>query len=195
MSMKSLRLFGIITVAIEWIGIVLGAYYTQNFNPDIPISVATTSARPLPLIFGVVLSCVGITYFVFSLSLKNSNRAIPYIAAIAGLAFMLTGWIPYTGLGGHLDTLHNTAVDVAILGYAGMVLLMTKHPHKRIKQSSMAILSALLVACIFSFVSLYVIHKFTAIAQLVILVLLQIWTIIIFWHESKLSIEQENLPK
>lgn len=187
MSLKSLRFFGVITVAIEWIGIILGALYTKNFNPNIPISVASTSAQPLPLIFGVVLSCVGITYFMFSLSLKESNRALPYFAAVAGLAFVLTGWIPYTGLGGRLDTFHNTAVDIAILGYAGMVFLMTKHPHNRIKRSSVVILGALFVCCLFSFISLYVLHRFTAIVQLIILVLLQIWTVIIFWHESKQS--------
>lgn len=189
MSQKSLRFFGIITVTIEWVGIILGAYYTKNFNPNIPISVASTSAQPLPLIFGLVLSFVGITYFIFSLSLKDINRAIPFIAGIAGLAFILTGWIPYTGLGGRLDTFHNTAVDIAILGYAGMVFLMTKHPHRRIKQSSTAILGALFVCCLFSFISLYALHKFTAVVQLFILMLLQLWTIIIVWHEGKRSVE------
>lgn len=79
--------FGPITLVVEWLGLALGIHYLRTFNTNEAISTVTTSPHPLPLIFGLTLTTVGVTYFLFGLSLKHISRRIPIIAFVAGIAF------------------------------------------------------------------------------------------------------------
>lgn len=175
-------LFGPITLAVEWFGILLGIHYLGSYNTNLAISTVTTSPSPLPLVFGLTLTTVGVTYFLFGLSLKRVSNKVPIAAFIAGVAFTLTGWIPYSGHGGTSDIAHNAFNYIAIGGYISMIWLLRDHPLRPISKASRFFFFMLVGISLTAFISLFVLHRFIAYVQLTLLVAIQIWTLIVVWH-------------
>jgi hypothetical protein len=182
---SKLLYFGPITLVIEWCGILLGIHYLASYNTNKAISTVSTAQSPLPLIFGLTLTTVGITYFLFGLSLKHISRRIPYTAFIAGIAFTLTGWIPYTGNGGTGDLAHNLFNCIAVAGYIAMIWFLREHPLEPISKASQYFFYMLVVTSFTALISLYILHRFVTYAQLTLLVLIQIWTLVVVWHTKR----------
>jgi len=179
--------FGPVAVLIEWIGLGVMWRYYPNFNPNNAISTITMAPAPWPQFFGVTLTLVGITYGLFTLPLRAYSPYVPLIGLIAGIAFVLTGWIPFSGNGGVVDVVHNISSLVAVVSYTAIIALMQKHPKQRISHASKTIYYLLLFGVVLSFASLYAVHRFVALIQLFLLALIQTWTIIVVWHELKSS--------
>ncbi len=178
--------FGSITVLIEWIALIVGISYMNDFNPDNALSVATVAAQPLPTIFGIATTTVAITYSLFAIPLHAYDKRIPYLAVLAGIGFTATGWIPFTGQGGAVDTIHNISSFVAVAGYTGIIWLLRKHPKAHVSKASTLAYRLLIVAVIISYINTYVVHRYIAYGQLYVLGLIQAWTVFIVWHERKL---------
>lgn len=189
---RQLLYFGSLAVCIEWFAIAMALSYKQEFNPNHALSTATTSAQPLPLVFGVTLSAVAVTYALFALSLRTYSRNIPLLGFISAISFTLTGWIPYTGTGGTHDVLHNVCSFISVACYIGIVWLLTKHPKKHIRHASAVSSSLLILGVILSFISMYAIHRYIAFVQLYLLFIIQCWTVFIVWHERKYVREQNS---
>lgn len=185
LSKKQLLYFGPLTIAIEWTGIILLSKI-NGFNLNEALSTVTTAPRPSPLIFGVTLTLASITYFIFSLSLKTVSSRVPHIALLSGIAFTLTGWIPYRGDGGTLDVLHSLCSYIAVVGYMYMIWTVRNHPVKPISKASMGIIWLLLLVILISFYSLFIAHRYIALIELLILFIIQAWTIIVVWHSREL---------
>ena len=186
MNKRFLLYCGPLTVLIEWIGLLLGKLLAKDFNYDAALSTLTHAAQPLPLIFGVTLTLIGITYFLFSLALANISKLIPIAGGIAGAMFALAGWVPYTGNGGWSDSVHNTCTYVATLGYAVMIWSVKKHPHQTMQRISVIALVALVLTAIWSFESVAS-KSLVAVSQLCMLFIFQLWTILVVWHSRKLD--------
>lgn len=189
---RQLLYFGPIAVCIEWFAILLALNYKQEFNPHHALSTATTSAQPLPLVFGVTLSVVAVTYALFAFALRSYSRYIPLLGFISAISFTLTGWIPYTGTGGTHDILHNICSFISVACYIGIVWQLSKHPKKHIRNASTVSSSLLVLGVILSFISMYAIHQYIAFVQLHLLFIIQCWTVFIVWHERKYIREQSQ---
>lgn len=184
MQYKKLLYFGPLTVLIEWIGIVM-LLSSNSFDPNVPLSVATNADYPLPLLFGLFLTAIAISYTLFALPLKTYSEYIPKLAALAGITFILTGWIPYTGHDALTDTVHNIASYIAIGSYVLIVWFMRSHPKKPISVASKIAYKSMILGIIAAFITLYVFDAYVSLAQLYILVSIQLWTIWVVWHEMR----------
>ena len=177
---------GPLTVLIEWIGLLLGKLLAKDFNFNAALSTLTHAKQPLPIIFGVTLTLIGITYFLFSLALTNISRLVPFAGGVAGAMFALAGWVPYTGNGGWSDSIHNTCTYVATLGYALMIWSFKKHPQHALRRISAITLFSLVLVTIWSFESVAS-KSLIAVSQLCMLFIFQLWTILVVWHSRKLD--------
>lgn len=184
MSRKNFLYFGIATVVVEWIGLVLG-FLIEPFNPNMAISTASVGIQPLPIVFGVTLSIAGLTYYLFSLALRPYSRWIHYYAMVAGIAFALTGWLPYTGTSGLADVPHQLCSYVALVGYIAVIWALRQHPKSHIAVTSRAIAWLIIGMIIMSVLSDYFDQKYFAITEILILVLIQTWTVFVVWHERR----------
>jgi len=176
---NQLMYFGVVTVFIEWVGSVLLLIKSGGLDLNKPISVVTVAKQPLPLIFGLTLSLAGLTYFLFTLSLRSISESIPKVGLISGIAFALTGWVPYRGDGQVADIIHNLAVYVAVAGYGYIVWSMRKHHIGLIQHASTVAGVLFLAATIAAFVGLFVFHRYVAVAQIAILAVAQAWTMLV----------------
>src|SRR5680860_1014239 len=120
MNMPYYLYFGILAVFVEWTSLVT-SLFIHSFDPNSALSTATVGPQPLPFIFGATLTIAGIAYFIFSLSLRQYDKRIPYYALFAGVSFALTGWLPYSGAGGVTDVPHQICSYFALLGYLAMI--------------------------------------------------------------------------
>lgn len=175
--------FGLATVIVEWAGLALGFLYWRHFNPDLALSTATVQSSPLPQIFALTLITAGITYTVFSLALRSYSRLIPYFAALAGLAFALTGITKYTGYGGFQDVVHQICSYAALAGYVAIIWLLRVHPKRHIQVASQVVVGIIVGAIGVAILSNYVFHRYFALVQLLVLFSIQTWTVLVVWHE------------
>ncbi len=185
LNYKSLLLFGPVTLLLEWTGILIGSYYAKGFNPNRAISTLSTASQPLPFIFGITLTLAGFTYFLFSLALADHDRRIPVIGAIAGLLFAFTGWLPYSGNGGITDILHNVTIYASVTGYIAMIWLARGHNNHKIHKLTVWSLRIIVAASIIALVSMLLVGKYEAIAELLVLVTIQVWTMLVVWHSRQ----------
>ena len=184
---KRLLLYcGLLTVAIEWLGLLVASFYVRNFNPNTALSVIGSEPMPLPFIFGITFTLVGITYYLFSLSLKSYSEQIPKLAFIAGIAFIVVGWIPFKG-DSTTDVIHNLAAYIAMFGYIGMVWLLQAHPHKKVSEMSKNLFRLLILLIFVIISSLYFFHWYIAYLELLILFVIQCWTVFVIWFERRLK--------
>lgn len=179
--------FGPLTVLIEWVALILGLLYLHHFDLNNAISSVTTASWPLPLLFGGTLTIVAVTYSLFAVSLRSYSRHIPVVAIIAGIAFIITGWVPYTGTDGVNNIVHNTASFVAVVGYIAIIWLLRDHPKKRVSQTTRLTYKLLLVGICAASISMYATHRYIALMQLYLLFIIQAWTVFIVWHELRES--------
>lgn len=162
-------------------------YFVHDFNPDLPLSTLSVAKQPLPILFGTTLTLAGFTYFIFSYSFKSHSQNIHKVALFSGIALGLTGWIPYRGTGGAQDIAHSMCIYMAGMGYATMIWMMKAHPVRAAGKISAAAFWLLMVAAAIGFISLFIVHKYVAFAQLGILLLIQVWTIMIVWQTRPLE--------
>lgn len=189
MKQKHLLYFGPITILIEWTALIIASFYFHAFHPNQALSEITAAAWPLPFIFGLTLTVASITYFLFALALRSYSKLIPYFALIAGIAFALAGWIPYHGHGGTTDLFHNLCSYTAGFGYTAIVWLLRKHPSRKVSLMSTIIFSLAVTSIALAFITLFVVHKYVAYIQLLIMVLLQTWALIVtFYERTKLKL-------
>lgn len=185
LSQKALLLFGPLTVLVEIMGLMLSLHYLKKFNPDTALSMYSVAPRPLPLIFGLTLTLAGILYFIFSLALRPYSKNIPIIALFSGIMISLTGWISFSHNGSTRDILHNFCIYVALAGYSSMIWLMKKHPVRAIQRISSITFYLLFVSILWASVCILILNRYIAIAQLLVLLIMQLWTIVIAWHTKK----------
>lgn len=183
---ERLRYFGLVTIATEWLGLVVALHYLKGFNINDPISTLSVASQPLPLIFTITVILASVSFFLFGLYLKPHSRYIPVLAATASAAFLVVGLVPYTGLGGTKDTIHNLASLIAVLGYSLIIWECRKHPTRQISRASRYIFASLLVVMVGAYWNLFVTHKVVAIIQMMIVFFMQCWLLIVTWH-SKLA--------
>lgn len=176
---------GPLTVAIEWTGLFIGSFYLKGFDFNNALSTLTGAQAPLPLIFATTLILAGLTYVGFCLALKRYSANIPIMGVLSGIFLALTGIIAYTGHGGIGDLLHNLVITIAIIGYSCVIYLMKDHPMGAIQQASVWLFRVFIFGIALAIVALYMINRYIAFAQLFILLIIQIWTIIIVWHERR----------
>ncbi len=191
-SQKTLLMFGPLTIFVELAGLALAIHYIKKFNPDIALSLLSVAPRPLPLIFGLTLTLAGVFYFIFSFVLRPYAKNIPIIAFVSGLMLSLTGWISFSHNGSTRDILHNICIYTALIGYSSMIWLMKKHPVKAVQQISNITFYLLMISILWASVCILVLNRYIAIAQLVVLLIMQIWTIVLVWHTRK-HIYNKNL--
>lgn len=184
--------FGPLTVLIEWIALIIGIIYLKGFDSNNAISSITVAAPPFPVIFGVTLTTVAITYSLFSVPLRQYSKYVPIAATVAGIAFIITGWTPYTGTDGVNNVVHNLASFVAVCGYVVVVWLLREHPKRRISQASKLAYKLMLLGVIAAALGIYATQKYIALAQLSILFVIQVWTVFIVWHEWKSPVVQQR---
>lgn len=182
LNRKTLLLFGPITLVIEWTGLVVGSMYAKGFDTNRALSTLSTASEPLPFIFGMTLTLAGFTYFLFSLALADHDKKIPVLGAISGILFALTGWLPYSGDGGAFDILHNAAIYASVTGYVAMIWLVRGHDNHKIHKLTVRSIRVIVAATVIALVSMLVIGKYEAIAELLVLVTIQVWTILLVWH-------------
>lgn len=181
---KHLLYFGPLTVIIEWLGILAGFHYAKDFNLDSALSTLASAPNPLPIIFSLTLLLAGMSYFIFSFSLRFYSKRIPVLAFASGLLLALTGLITYTGQGGLQDILHNLCIYLSISGYAAIIWAMKKHPMQAVKRVSAFAFWVMLLSVVLAFICLFIINRYAALAELLILVIIQAWTIVIVWHDK-----------
>lgn len=184
---KQLLYFGLLTVAIEWIAIFIGSMYAKNFDFNNALSTLSSADSPLPFIFATTLILVGVTYSIFCLSLKQYSTKIPIIGVMSGVFLGLTGVLAYTGKGGIGDAAHNLAIITAVLGYSSVIYIVKDHPMNVVQQASKWLFKAFIFGIILATITLFFIDRYVALTQLFILFIIQIWTIIIVWHDRNLE--------
>lgn len=182
LNRKTLLLFGPITLVIEWTGLVVGSMYAKGFDTNRALSTLSTASEPLPFIFGMTLTLAGFTYFLFSLALADHDKKIPVLGAISGILFALTGWLPYSGDGGTFDILHNAAIYASVTGYVAMIWLVRGHDNHKVHKLTVRSIRVIVAATVIALVSMLVIGKYEAIAELLVLITIQVWTILLVWH-------------
>lgn len=176
---------GLITVAVEWLGLLTSLAYTHRLDPNKALSTSTQAPWPVPLIFGLTLTIAGLSYAIFSFALKPYSKWIPFWAIVAGFAFMMTGWTPYSGYGGRADLIHQFFSYVALMGYVIMIWLLRAHPRRHIRVSSTTVACLIIGATGFAAISHFALGRYFAYAQLLILLLIQTWTVYVIWNERK----------
>ena len=184
---KHLLYFGPLTVAIEWAALILTLIYVKDFDFNNALSTMTNAKAPLPVIFAATLILAGFTYSIFCFSLKRYSAKIPVIGVVSGMFFALTGLIAYTGSGGIGDVAHNLAITMAVIGYSSVIYLMKDHPLDAVQKASKILFRVFIFGVMLATITLYMVDRYIALAQLLILFIIQIWTIIIVWHDHKLD--------
>ncbi len=180
--MNKLKYFGVITVIVEWLGVLIASRYINGFNFNNAISTLSVAPRPLSLIFSLTITFASISFFLYALSLREYSNRIPVYALIASLAFMIVGWVPLRSNGSISDSIHSICGIIATIGYTLIIWECRKHPKKHISIASVIITSLLLLIMIASILSLYVFHKYVAIVEILIVVSMQYWLIYVTWH-------------
>lgn len=176
--------FGIATVAIEWLGLLLGIILANGLNIDQPISAYSTADQPLPLIYGITLTLAAITYFLFTVPLVPYAKHVALTAGVAGTAWILTAWSPYK-TGGLDSGFHTFFSFVAAFAYLLVVWQLRTHPFKKIGDASVFFSALILIGMIGTILTVFINHRFSALAQLIVLIAIQTWTIYTVWHTKK----------
>ena len=184
-SKKHLYIFGPLTVLVEWTGLLIGIQFAKDFDPNQAISSLSIAPQPLPIIFGTTITLAGLSYYIFSFALKEHTRNITTVAFISGVLLALTGWITYSGNGGVKDLLHNFSIYLAVGGYCTMIWMLRDHHNSRIRLATLSTLWLLLLVGCLAFYCLFISHKLESIAELTVLFLIQIWTLVIVWFSRK----------
>ncbi len=179
--------FGLVTIVVEWLGLTIGWAYMHHLDPNKALSTASVAPHPLPLIFGLTLTTVAITYAIFAMALRSYSKWIPVYAVLAGVGFCVAGWAPYSGYGGAMDVIHQVGSYVALVGYLIMIWLLRSHPKRHISIASKTVVAIILAAGGLVILTNYVFHRYFAYVQLLILFSIQSWTVLVVWHERKLT--------
>lgn len=177
--------FGPVTIVVEWVALLIGVIWLKEFDTNNAISAVTVAVQPFPVIFGITLTIIAITYTLFSLPLRQYSKNVPVVAVFAGLAFIITGWTPYTGIEGVGNIIHNTASFIAACGYIAIIWLLRKHPKKHVSSASKMAYKLTIIGVLLVVVGVFITHKYVSLAQLLVLFIIQIWTVYIVWHERR----------
>ncbi len=106
--------FGWATIFLEWFGaITLMILKKPNLSEPLSQYGYYSSTR---LVFGLFFTVVSVVYYLFSKHLDKYWKYTSTCSFIAGIAFIITGWSPYTPDAGTfvMDT-HNIALVMSIL--------------------------------------------------------------------------------
>lgn len=180
--MNKLKYFGVITVIVEWFGVLIALRFIDNFNFNNAISTLSVAPQPLALIFSITITLASLSFFLYALSLREFSKYIPIYAFIASMAFLILGWVPLTGDGGLADLLHSVCGIIATIGYTLIIWECRNHPKKHVGKISVLVTSLLFLIMIASILSLYVFHKYIAVVEVLIVVSMQYWLIYVTWH-------------
>ena len=172
------RYFGFITVMIEWLMVILClVLVTPNLAE--PFSQYGTYPQT-KYVFAGAFTLASIVYYFFSRHLDPFWKHTSHLAIIAGLAFTITGWVPYQPYAGKfiLDV-HNVALVVAILCFTlPMLFIGFSRKHHLIAQISKFSFLWIFITTIISFIArttdVGVIYS-----QIVTLVIFHVWLVVI----------------
>lgn len=178
---KILAAFGPITLLIEWIGFFLILVLSTGLDPNEALSMATTSSQPLPLIFGLTLTMASITYWLFSFSLTNGKFSlIPKIVFLAGITFILTGWVPYDGGSSVTNIIHNTLISISVILYTYFIYLTGHNTNQKVAKLAKPFVFLMIVSMVLSFICVHVLSLGALYAQLFTVVVCHAWTLLVY---------------
>lgn len=130
------RYCGFLTVVLSWISLAaLMAIQQPDWSE--PIS-QFGFYHTTHWLFGVAVTMVAICWYVFSLQLNSYWRHTSNVTFAAGIAFIITGWVPYQPyVRDFIFDIHNLSLMVAVLLYVvPLWFIGYKKAHKQIAQVS-----------------------------------------------------------
>lgn len=172
------RYFGFITVAIEWLMVVFCLLLVAP-NLAEPFSQYGTYSQTKYLFAGA-FTLASVVYYLFSRNLDPFWKHTSTLAIVAGVAFSVTGWVPYQpNAGKFILDLHNVALVVAILCFTlPMLFIGFSKKHRTIAEISKLSFLWIFITTIISFIArttdIGVIYT-----QLITLLLFHMWLITI----------------
>jgi len=170
------KYFGFLTVFIEWLAVfILALVQTPDLSEPFSQYGYYTSTS---VIFSLSFTLAAVSCYLYSRHLDAYWEYTSNITFLAGVFFVITGWVPYTpNAGAFVIDLHNLAIVLAVVLYSTpMLFIGFKKAHEKVARASLVLyclmfllVSWSLVARILDFGIIY--------AQLASIIPFHIWLI------------------
>lgn len=186
--LRTSRYFGFVTLILCWISLAtVAAIHSPNWSEPISQFGYYPQTR---YVFALTITLAAITWYLFSLHLNPYWQHTSLITLLAGVCFIIIGWVPYEPyVRGFIFDLHNAAVLLAAVLYALPLLFIAyAKKHEEIAQVSRVLFFAIILFAGWSIIArvydLGIIY-----AQFLTLLPMQIWLIM----TNKLLLQRKEI--